>query len=292
MPKLSGFVVPQSLLAAALVLAVPWSGCARKAEPLGSRPAATAALSPARLAETGRQALEPAALDQLKRMSETLGAARSYTYKSRSWVETPARTGQLLTFFTEADVAVQRPNKLRAEVSGDVPAYRVTYDGARVALYDREKKTFAVTEAPGTIGETVKFLLEKFGIRFPSADVMGDDPYTVMARDLTSATVVGPSKVNGVATEHLAFKRSGINWEVWIGSGKTPLPHRLAATYTQEAGFPCFLVEFRDWNLQPGLPPGHFDVAKPANAREIEFGSRESPLAGQRGTAAGNRSVP
>lgn len=226
------------------------------------------------LSDAPKPVMDQHALDRLKRMSETLAAARSFRYHSRSMAEVPASTGQNLTVFTHADVAAQRPNKLRADVTGDVPHFQIVYDGSKVWALDPEKNLYAVTDAPGTIDETLKFLMDKSGIHFPSADVLFSDPYSVMAEGVSSAFIVGRSEVGGVPCDHIAFMGPGINWEIWIDAGKTALPRRLAVTYKEVTNFPRFLLEFSDWNLKPKLARDAFLLRKPANARKIEFAPR------------------
>ena len=53
--------------------------------------------------------VDPQALEALKRMSTTLGAAKALTYRSRTIVEVPAKTGQFITLFSTAEVALKRP---------------------------------------------------------------------------------------------------------------------------------------------------------------------------------------
>ena len=68
-----------------------------------------------------------------------------------------------------------------------------------------------------------------------------------------------------------------INWEIWINTGKSALPRRLAVTYKDHPNFPRFLVEFSDWNLKPKLTTSRFVFKKPSNAKQIEFDARAGP---------------
>jgi hypothetical protein len=119
----------------------------------------------------------------------------------------------------------------------------------------------------------LKFVMDKTGICFPSADVMYTDPYAMLTKDLTSAIVVGPTTVDGVPCEHLAFMGPGVNWEIWIETAKSALPRRLVVTYTEVQNFPRFLVEFADWNLKPTLAASRFVFKKTNSAKQIEFSS-------------------
>ena len=258
------------------------AGCAHCKKPAPA-PAATSAAAVPKTpkppaaeepANVPKPVMDQRALDRLKQMSEMLASAHSLSYRSRSMAEVPASTGQNLTFFTDAKVVLQRPNRLRAEVTGDVPHFQILYDGSRVSALDLEKNLYAVTDAPSTVDETLKFLMDKSGIHFPASEVLFSDPYAVMSKDVNSAFIVGPSQVDGFRCDHLAFMGPGVNWEIWIDSGSRPVPRRLAVTYKEVTNFPRFLLEFSNWNLNPKLSAGTFVFKKPATARQIEFASR------------------
>jgi hypothetical protein len=213
------------------------------------------------------------ALDRLKQMSDKLTSAREFTYHSNSSIELQAVTGQFITFFTDAEVGLQRPNKLRINVSGDVPNFQLYFDGSKVLAFDPQKKLHAVSSPLTTIDEMLNFVMTKVPMNFPAADFLYSNPYAVMTKNLTHAIVVGDSMVNGVPCEHFAYMEPAINWEIWIEKGKNALPLRLAMTYKQVPNFPRFLVEFVDWNLNPNLKADAFVFKIPANSKQIEFGT-------------------
>jgi len=278
-------------LSVALVFVLSAVACAADAPPdsaqIPAQPSAEAPKTPASVPPAGNAensvhpVMDQRALDLLKRMSDSLAAARSYGYHTRSSMEIPASTGQFLTFFAQADLLVERPNKLRVRIGGDGPAYQITYDGSRVWAFDPAKNLYAVLDAPGSIEETLSLLVTKAGIHFPASNFMASDPYAVMTRDLSSAFVVGASNVNGAACDHLAFIGPGIDWEVWVESGKKEaLPQRLAITYKDAADSPRYMVEFFDWNLKRKPAPTDFVFKAPKDARQIEFsGQPDSPQA-------------
>jgi hypothetical protein len=225
--------------------------------------------------------LEQKALDELKRMSATLGAAKALTVRTSSTVEVPAKTGQFITLFATSEIALERPNKLRARVSGEVPNFDFTYDGSTVAAFAPNNNVYSVTKAPSTIDAMLPFVEKETGIRFASADLLFSDPYTELTKGLTSAVVVGSDTVQGEPCEHLAFRAPGLNWEIWIESGASALPRRLVITYTNVTNFPRSLVEFSHWNLHPWLQESSFDFKKPAGAKETAFLRELRAKAGQ-----------
>src|SRR6516165_3723191 len=192
--------------------------------------------------------IEQTALDQLKRMSETLGAAKALTFRTSNTVEVPAKTGQYITLFANSEIALERPNKLRAKVTGEVPNFDFTYDGSTIAAFAPNNNVYSISKAPDTVDAMLPFIEKASGIRFASADLLFSDPYAVLTKGLSSAVVVGSDVVQGEPCEHLAFRAPGVNWEVWIESGARALPRRLVITYTNVTNFPRSLVEFSYWN--------------------------------------------
>jgi hypothetical protein len=215
--------------------------------------------------------IEQSALDPLKRMSETLGAAKAFTFRTSNTVEVPAKTGQYITLFANSEIAMQRPNKLRARVTGEVPNFDFTYDGSTIAAFASNNNVYSVSKAPDTLDAMLPFIEKASGIRFASADLLFSDPYAVLIRGLSSAVVVGSDMVQGEPCEHLAFRAPGVNWEIWVERGTRALPRRLVITYTNVNNFPRSLVEFSHWNLHPWLTDSYFDFKKPVGAKEIAF---------------------
>lgn len=90
--------------------------------------------------------IEQTALDQLKRMSETLGAVKALTFETRNTVEVPAKTGQYITLFANSEIALERPNKLRARVTGEVPNFDFAYDGSTIAAFAPNNNVYSISK--------------------------------------------------------------------------------------------------------------------------------------------------
>ena len=227
----------------------------------------------ASLAAPSEPALNPKALASLKRMSDTLAAAKAFTYRSTAIFEVPAKNGQFLTMFSNAEVALKRPDMLRGKMTGEAPHFNFYYDGATVSAFAPGTNVYSKTKAPSTIDAMLPALEEETGIRFVTAPLLFSNPYRAFSRKLTSALMVGPSMVHGTLCEHLAFRAPGINWEIWVEANSRALPRRLAVTFTDRPNFPRTLVEFSNWNLQPWLSAGDFVFRAPRGATEIPFRS-------------------
>lgn len=276
----SGKTLSTPTLLPVIVLTLSMQGCAHEERtPVNVQAQAVTKVEQQAVAQPENPAPPPApiieqyALDRLKQMSDKLTSAKAFTYHSNSFVELQAKTGQFLTFFTDVDVALQRPDKLRINTFGDVSNFQLYFDGSKVSAIDPEKNLYAVSGPLTTINDMLDFVMSKAQMNFPAADFMYSNPYAVMTKNLTHAIVVGPSMVNGVPCEHFAYMEPSINWEIWIETGKNALPLRLAMTYKQVSNFPRFLVEFSDWNLNPKLRADTFVFKIPANSKKIEFGT-------------------
>ena len=215
--------------------------------------------------------IDPNALSMLKRMSTALSQAKAFTFRSSSIIEVPAFTGQSVTLFSVGEVALKRPAMLRARLGGDAPAFDFYYDGTSVSALAPQTKVFSTAKAPATIDEMLAGLRHETGIRFPSAPLLYSDPYAILTRNLQSAVVIGPTSVNGIACDHLAFRSPGVNWEIWIDAGPAALPRRLAVTFTDKPNFPRTIIKFSHWNVHPWLFNSSFVFHKPEGVREIPF---------------------
>lgn len=262
---------PMRLMVSILIFMLSVLGCANQT----SSPNTTSATQTTLHTSTKLQNTTPLqqyALDRLKLMSDYLASAKALTYRSKNSLELPEKTGQFLTYFAETDVALQRPNKLRVIVTGDVPNYQMYFDGSKITAFDPQRNIYAISEPLHTIDEMLDYVVTKTEMYFPSANLMHSDPYAALTKGLTQATVVGPTMVNDVPCEHFAYKSPGTDWEIWIESGSHPLPRRLIAIYKEANYLPRYRIEYSDWNLAPKLKQNLFAFNIPANSQQVEFG--------------------
>lgn len=220
--------------------------------------------------------LEAAAMDTLKRMSDLLKSAKSFTFTYRTVHEQVAQTGQIVDALHLSRVALIRPNKLRVEVMGNVRNTVLTYDGKVVTMLDPTQGFFAQLEAPATIDETLMLLMDKFQTSFPVIGALLADPYEKMKDGLTTAVDLGVVKVDDVVCRHLLFGEEDVDWQLWVDAGKRPLPRRLSVVYKKAPGAPRILAAFSDWKLNVTVPASRFVFVKPAQAVQVELATAPS----------------
>jgi len=122
------------------------------------------------------------------------------------------------------DLLAQRPDRFRAEVNGDRQSRPYLYDGREFTLFARRVGYYATVPAPPTTGELVDRLGEKYGIGLPLVDLFLWGGPKWNPKDVTAASDIGPSAVEGVTCEHYPFRQSGVDWQ--SGSRTATIPCR------------------------------------------------------------------
>src|SRR5512137_2456644 len=137
-----------SLLTSAFALLLAAGADARAAVPPPPPPPPASAPAPA------RPALEKdaRALALVQKMSDRLRLATTFTFKARIGLELPVAGGALATHFNDATAAVQRPDKLAASRTGDLPEIRFAYDGASMTIHAPGSGQWGTAAAPPTLG--------------------------------------------------------------------------------------------------------------------------------------------
>ena len=97
-------------------------------------------------------------------MGEYLGGGQHFRVHAETAEDDVIDTGQLVVFGNTLDMVVRRPNRLWADVNGDLGHKRLLYDGRTARLLDFTYGTVAETEARATIEATVNDLIDRLGV--------------------------------------------------------------------------------------------------------------------------------
>lgn len=219
---------------------------------------------------------QPAGIDQkaeklLRASTDYVAGLKQFSIDTRSTLEAVLVSGQRIQFGNGARLAVQRPNKLRAERVGDLVNQAFYYDGKSLTLHNPDDKVFATVAAPGTLEEMLDFARTRLDIVAPASDLIYKNAYEILMDGVTDGFVVGKAIVEGVRCDHLAFRAPHVDWQIWIQEGDKPLPRKFVITTKDVSGGPQFSVVVTKWNTAPSFPDGLFDFKPPKNARKVEF---------------------
>ncbi|WP_198017215.1 DUF2092 domain-containing protein [Methylocapsa acidiphila] len=217
-------------------------------------------------------AIEPAALALLKASSERLAQAKSLSFVARGAFDVPARNGQPLFYLTRSEVLLVRPNKLRVIVPGDGPPTEFYFDGKEAAVFTPYADLIASAQVPGTLDQALEALYQKAGVYFPFVDFIVSDPYKALTDGLTSAFVIGQSKLVGdTTTDIVSISDPQVHLQIWIGT-EDKLPRLIWATSADGPDKPRHSIEFSDWKLDgEDAEDAEFAPRTTASTRRIPF---------------------
>ncbi len=221
-------------------------------------------------------AIEPKAIELLKAMGAKLDAAKTMSFSVRTAFEEPARNGQPLFYMVQASVSLERPDKMKIVTSGDGPPSEFLYDGKTIMQYLPSQNMVAETGAPPELGAMLDEVYEKYGFYFPFIHYLVDQSHEKLIDGLTSAFVIGQSKlVGGTTTDMVAIANDNVQVQMWIGSDDK-LPRQLWLTFTHAPQKALRMTEFSDWKLDQPI-----DMTPPDthSAETIDFGRPDAAAA-------------
>jgi hypothetical protein len=224
------------------------------------------------LAEAQQPSAEPAieagAMDALKRMAAYLRELKAFQVEVATTDEDVLDDGQKIQYTGVTTILVQRPNRLRAEVTNDRRDRLFLYDGKTFTLFAKRVNYYATVPAPPTIAELADLLEEKYDVSVPLADLFRWGAPGWSAQGIKGAMDVGPSAVLGTTCEQYAFHLDDIDWQVWIQKGDHPLPRRLVITTKTDEARPQHTSVYT-WNLAPSFNDAAFAFDPPPGVGKV-----------------------
>jgi hypothetical protein len=202
-------------------------------------------------------------------MSDQLKSAKSFSVKLRTTLEMPAG-GVISTFFNKGDLEVVRPDRVAASRQGDLPEFRFAYDGKTMTVSVPGAGQWATTAAPPTVEAMLVAAAEQGGLSFPADELLLDDPYAGLSKELIHAAVLDQAIVDGKKVDHVVLVTGGLEVQYWLDA-TTSLPAREAIVYADHPLRPHFLVEYSDWKLNGRVRDRAFVLPKPKGATQVEF---------------------
>ena len=215
--------------------------------------------------------ISPDAQRLLKASTDFLASQKQFSAETRNTLEIVMKSGQKIEFNHLAKVSAQRPNKLRAERTGDLVQQVFVYDGKSLTLHNPADKFYAQVAAPGTLDAMLEFARTKLDIVAPAGDLLYTNAYDILMDGVTEGFVVGKAVIEGALCDHLAFRAPHVDLQVWIQQGAQPLPRKLVITTRDMDNAPQFAVTVTKWNLKPKFGAQTFAFTAPADAKKVDF---------------------
>jgi hypothetical protein len=173
---------------------------------------------------------------------------------------------------------VRKPAGFVIDYVSDIKSRRFIYDGKDFTVYSPKLGYYSTVKAPATNREVLKTIYDKFGIALPLEDLLrwGDGSNDDRIKALRSAYNVGPATIDGVETDHYAFREDDVDWEVWIQQGDQPFPRKLVIIDRNDPAKPTFISRLQ-WQLNPAFSDADFAFVPDANAKKIQMATYKGP---------------
>jgi hypothetical protein len=157
---------------------------------------------------------------------------------------------------------------LRLDTDTDTGFSSSYYDGKTLTLSTPAKKVYGSTEAKPTIGETVDWAEDTYGLEFPIADLWDWGTDNAPVDEIVDATSVGTARIDGVLCAHFAYRTEETDWEIWIETGDRPLPLKFAVVDKTQDSLPRFEATLH-WSTSEHFADDVFLFSPTADAKKI-----------------------
>lgn len=230
-----------------------------------------AALAQAAAASTAAVTeMDSKAVDALKNMGAYLRTLKTFSVHADTSKDEVLRTEQKIQFTSTVTIKAKLPSQLKIDLNSDRKQREIFFDGKTFTQYAPRMKYYGSVAAPGTIEDVIKVASDKFGLDVPLADLFYWGTEQSGLADITGAMNLGAEHVAGVACTHYAFRQPGVDWQIWIESGKAPLPRKIVITTLDEPSQPQYMAVLT-WDLKTKLNDKTFSYVPSKGAQKIEF---------------------
>jgi len=243
------------------------SGCGKQDEKeRGTNLPETTAKAP-----EGEGEVDPRAVEALKKMSAYLMSLNSAEITSNGSLDVVTEEGQRIQLDGVAKYKLRKPNGFAIDFKSNQKERRFLYDGKTFTVFAPIQGFYAQIPAPATNKETLAMIYDKYGLELPLEDLFRwSDPEGKRDDALKSAFPIGTATLDGVLTNHYAFREGDADWEVWIDAGDKPLPRKLVIVDRTDEARPTFTARL-DWKPNAPVSDADFKFTPDANAKRIQM---------------------
>lgn len=213
-------------------------------------------------------AIEPGVFEALDKMGAYLRTLDNFEVQAETTTDEVLLSGQKLQFGSTVTIRARRPDHVWIEIDSDRKQRELFYDGKTFTIWGPRNRYYASAPVTGTLSEVADRIDTKYGISMPLNDLFSWGTGTGGHPNIKEAIFVGPGHIGEVPCNHYAFRQEGVDWQLWIQKGDSPLPIKLVITTTDDDAQPQF-VSVLDWNVAPALNDAMFTFEPPKDAYQI-----------------------
>jgi len=181
-------------------------------------------------------------------------------------------SGQMLHFDLLQRMVMRKPDRLFwVTLYDDATADSAWFGDGAFTLLKQPANLWGQINVPNTIPAMVQRLVDEYSLDVPFRDILAGDPAELwLGEDVSDVQYVGEAWVEGAWTEHVAIRKPGVDFELWVLKGDEPFPAKMVVVFTEEEGRPTYLARFRKWATS--VPAGSLpEFAPPPDSERLEL---------------------
>jgi len=224
-------------------------------------------LSPVSNAQTKKQ--DTVAIMILDKMSAVIGELTSVhiTLSVRN-DEVDPDLG-LISHFELSEVYFDGPDRMLVNTKGDKGHRGFWYNGEYLVFYSFSENNYAVIKSPPTTIETIDSLHECYDFDFPAADFFYPTFTDDVMGQFDQITFMGKRVIEGKECFYISAKNVETTVQLWIANDVMNLPVKMLINQNTGGQGSQYEVTFKEWQINPDLPPSIFEFNPPPGAHEV-----------------------
>lgn len=203
-----------------------------------------------------------------------LGSLDKFSFDAVTSNDDVYRDIMLVSYHHKVEVSLQRPDKLRVHVAGDIKNKSTYLLHDTFTMIDNERNYYGEVEVPKTIDGALDHLFENFNIKTPLANLLYMDLEKRLPPD-SRGYYFGIAHIDGKPCHHIGFTNDTRELQVWIEKGQTPLIKKFVIIDKSTAFTPRSATFIR-WDLQPRFDKNYFLFNAPDGAQKISVSVKET----------------
>lgn len=225
----------------------------------------------ASMAQAADTAKQPDPSVVLRQMCDYLKSLQQFSFHSEVADDQVYLGGKKLQYGIDMDTYVKRPDTVRVNAVGDLVNKEFFLNGPTLTLHDKDKNAYATMEVPTDIERALEKANKDFGVRVALTDLASPQLCDHISSKTGHSLYVGESNVRGIPSHHLSFDGKDVQIQVWVATGKEPLPLKIIFTQKNLEGSPQWTAYLSDWKTDPHLQDALFKFTPTEGVKKIKF---------------------
>ena len=206
----------------------------------------------------------------LRNMSKYLASLPKFSMNADVDTEVVTTSGQKLQVSSYAKMVIDRSGKFYFHRQGMLANVALFYDGKTLTVHGKKKNVYTQVKLTGKLDSAIRDVEVMLGLNAPGADLLFSDVYAVLSQDIVNGRYMGTTTINGIKCHHLAFRKDKIDWQLWIKTGKEPLPIKYVITSKWITAAPQYVLRLSNWNTNPTVDAAQYQFKASKGATKVK----------------------